>query len=285
MQERSTQNILTVDVEDWYMDLDHSSWANYEERIVDSTIRVLEILAENDVKATFFVVGYVAERHPDLILRMRRNGHEIASHGYYHRPISSQTPNEFEEDIGKSVRVLNSVIGEDICGYRACQFTITEKTRWALDIMKRFGIKYDSSVYPARTPLYGQPDAPLFPYWISSSTTTEEDPIHRTLLEIPLSVYTIPIVRKNIPVGGGFYLRLYPYWFTRRVIESINKRNQKAIVFIHPWELDVDQPRLRELPWYHYHNLAKTDGILRRLLKDFVFTNITDGILNERERD
>ena len=268
-------NILTIDVEDWYMDTDISTWDSYEDRIVESTSRILRILDESNTKATFFVVGYIAENFPELIADIKDKGHEIATHGYSHTSIKKQTPPKFEEDLLKSIRILEDITKEKIKGHRACEFSIVEETSWAIDILKKNGLKYDSSVFPVKTHLYGVPDAPLHPYYISSSNikivNSDED-----FLEFPLSVYTFPIVHKNIPISGGFYLRMFPYWFIKHAMKKINKMGQPAIFYIHPWEFDPKQPRIKELKWYHYYRLSSTERKFKKLLKDFKFSSIQE---------
>ena len=272
MRNRAT-NILTIDVEDWYMDIDISTWDSYEDRVVQSTEKILEILDETNTKATFFVVGYVAEHHPELIEDIKDKGHEIATHGYCHTSIKKQTPSEFEEDLLKSIGILEDITKDKIRGHRACEFSIGEETSWAIDILKKNGLKYDSSIFPVKTHLYGVPDAPLYPYHISSSNITIDNP-EDDFLEFPLSVYKIPVVHKNIPIAGGFYLRLFPYWFIKHAMKKINKMGQPAIFYIHPWEFDPKQPRIKELKWFHYYNLSNTEKKFRRLLNDFEFTSI-----------
>jgi polysaccharide deacetylase family protein (PEP-CTERM system associated) len=221
MRNRLT-NILTIDVEDWYMDTDISMWDSYEDRIIQSMQKILEILNETNTKATFFVVGYVAEHFPELIEDIKDRGHEIATHGYSHTSIKKQTASEFEEDLLKSIRILEDITKDKISGHRACEFSIDEETSWAIDILKKNGLKYDSSVFPVKTYLYGVPDAPLYPYHISSSNLKEEDP-EVDFLELPFSFYKLPVVHKNIPVAGGFYLRFFPYLFIKHALKKINK--------------------------------------------------------------
>ena len=268
-------NILTIDVEDWYMDADISMWSSYEDRIVQSTQKILEILDERNTQATFFVVGYVAEHFPELIEDIKDRGHEIATHGYSHTSIKKQTPSEFENDLLKSIRILEDITKDKIRGHRACEFSIDEKTSWAIDILKKNGLKYDSSVFPVKTHLYGVPDAPLYPYHISASNIKVNNP-KDDFLEFPLSVYKLPIVHMNIPVAGGFYLRFFPYWFIKHAMKKINKTGQPAIVYAHPWEFDPKQPRTKELEWYHYYNLSNTEKKFKRLLKDFEFTSVRE---------
>ena len=268
------KNILTIDVEDWYMDTDISMWDLYEDRVVQCTQKVLDILDETNTKATFFVVGYVAERYPELVKDIRDRGHEIGTHGYSHTPITRQTPLEFEEDLLKSIRILEDMTKEKVKGHRACQFSITEETSWAIDILKKNGLKYDSSIFPVKTHLYGVPDAPWYPYHISSSNIKIDNASEKDFLEFPLSVYRIPILRKNIPIAGGFYLRFFPYWFIKYALTKINKMGKPVIFYIHPWEFDPKQPKIKELKWYHYYRLCSTEKKFRKLLSDFEFTSI-----------
>jgi polysaccharide deacetylase family protein (PEP-CTERM system associated) len=272
MRNRVT-NILTIDVEDWYMDTDISTWNSYEDRVVQSTQKLLGILDESNTKATFFIVGYVAEHFPELIEDIKDKGHEIGTHGYSHTSIKKQTPLKFEEDLLKSIRILEGITKGKIKGHRACEFSIGEETSWAIDILKKNGLKYDSSIFPVKTHLYGVPDAPLYPYHILSSDIKRNNP-EDNFLEFPLSVYRFPIVHKNIPIAGGFYLRLIPYRFIKHSIKKINKMNQPAIFYIHPWEFDPKQPRVKELKWYHYYNLSNMEKKFKRLLKDFEFTSV-----------
>ena len=275
------KNILTIDVEDWYMETDISTWGSYEDRVVENTNKILKILKELNIEATFFILGYVAEHFPELVESIENENHEIATHGYSHKQITKQTPPEFEEDLLKSVKILERITTKRILGYRAREFTIVEKTSWAMDILKKNGLKYDSSIFPVKTHLYGVPNAPLYPYHISSSNIKGEN-IEEDFLEFPLSVYRIPIVHKNIPVAGGFYLRLLPYWFIKHGMKKINRMNQPAIFYIHPWEFDPKQPRIKELKWYHYYNLSNTEKKIKRLLKDFKFIPIREWIKHEK---
>lgn len=265
-------NILQIDVEEWYSDLDIKDWGSYENRIVQSTNKLLSILKERNVQATFFVLGYVAEHFPELVERIKDGNHEIGSHGYSHTPITRQTPSEFEEDLLKSIRILEKITGDKILGYRAPQFTVVEKTSWAIDIMKKNGLEYDSSIFPVKTHLYGVPDALLYPYHISSSNI-KKDEHEEDFLEIPLSVYKIPGIKKNIPIAGGFYLRFFPYRFIRHAIKKINKANHPAVCYLHPWELDPEQPRISSLKCYHYYRLHSTEKKFKKLLRDFEFTS------------
>ena len=274
-----TTNILTIDVEDWYMDLDISTWHLYEHRVVKNTNKILNILSETNTKATFFVLGFVAEHFPELIEDIKDKGHEIATHGYSHTSIKKQTSTEFEKDLLKSIRILEKITKSGIKGHRACEFSIVEETSWAIDILKKNNLKYDSSVFPVKTHLYGVQDIPLRPYYISSLDIRENYP-KDCFLEIPLSSYNIPILHKGIPVTGGFYFRAMPYWFISHAIKKINKTNRPIIFYAHPWEFDPEQPRIDELKWYHYYRLSSTETKFKKLLKDFKFTSIQEGIFH-----
>lgn len=265
-------NILQIDVEDWYHDLNIKDWKLYEDRVVQNTCLVLDLLKEAKVEATFFVLGYVAEHFPELVKRIKNENHEIATHGYAHESILKQTPAEFESDLQKSIEVLEGITGEKVLGFRAPQFTVVKKTAWVIDILKRNGLKYDSSIFPVKTHLYGVPNAPVYPYSVSSTDITKPWP-REELLEIPLSVFRIPLIGWNIPVAGGFYLRFFPYFFIRYAIRKINKSGQPAVCYLHPWELDPEQPRINSLGWYHYYRLSSTKGKLKKLLMDFEFTS------------
>jgi polysaccharide deacetylase family protein (PEP-CTERM system associated) len=270
-------NILQIDVEDWYADLDVSTWKFYEDRIVKNTNRILDILKEKNVQATFFVVGYVADHHPELIERIIDESHEIGSHGYSHKRITELTPAEFEDDLRRSIRTIEKISRSSIIGFRAPTFTVTEKTAWAIDIMKRLGLKYDSSIFPVKTHLYGIPDAKLDLYYPSSENIKEDDPTEN-FLEVPLSVYPLPTLNYNIPVAGGFYLRFLPYTFNSHAIRKINNARRPAVCYIHPWEIDPGQPRISSFEWYHYYNLSGMEKRFRKLVSDFTFTSTSDYI-------
>jgi polysaccharide deacetylase family protein (PEP-CTERM system associated) len=272
------QNILQIDVEDWYCDLDLGEWDKCEPRVVDATSRVLSILNETGNKATFFILGYVAERFPGIVKKIEAEGHEIASHGYHHRRICDQTPEDFEKDLVRSNSILERITGKKVKGYRAPQFTIVKETLWALEILRKAGLEYDSSVFPVKTPLYGMPDSPLFPYRVGSEKTASGV----DFLEIPLSVYKVPFFGKNIPVAGGFYLRFFPYIFIRHALRRLNREGNVAVVYIHPWELDPEKPRVDSLRWYHYYRLKSTEQKFRRLMKDFKFISTEEWVMNDR---
>jgi polysaccharide deacetylase family protein (PEP-CTERM system associated) len=268
-------NILQIDVEDWYQDLDMHAWGQCEDRIVQSTNRVLEVLRQTSNHATFFMLGYIAERHPELVLSIKSQNHEVASHGYSHTSLIKQSPDDFEQDIMRSASVIQGITHVHLLGYRAPQFSVVKDTSWAIDILKKHGLKYDSSVFPVKTHLYGVPDAPLFPYRVSSADLTA-DAASEDFLEIPLSVYRVPVIGRNVPIAGGFYLRLLPYSLIKRGLGQINRLGKPAVCYLHPWELDPDQPKEASFPWYHYYRLSSTEGKFRRLLQDFRFTSVRE---------
>lgn len=272
------KNILTVDLEDWYqgIEIDISRWQGYESRIEESIIRLLNILGEEGVKGTFFVLGYVAERYPELVARIAREGHEIASHGYSHTFLYRQQREEFARGLEKSVNTLERITGQKVLGYRAPYFSVTKESLWALDTLLEKGLRYDSSVFPVNNYRYGIPASPRFPYVIRSADAG-------SLIEFPVS--TVKWGKINVPFSGGAYLRILPYWMIRNAIHKINSKGKPAILYLHPWELDPHHPRLRlplriKLP--HYANLKSTEGKLRALIKDFEFRPLREilGMVN-----
>jgi len=266
-------NLLTIDVEDWYHDLAPSLWKFCEDRVVDATQKILRIIKKRGYTATFFVLGHVAERFPELVEIINDEGHEVATHGYLHTPITRKSKEEFEHDLRKSISLLEHITKRKVLGHRACRFSISKKTAWAIDILKINGLKYDSSIFPTLTPEYGVPRAPIHPYFISSSNI-EENHANGDLIEFPLSVLSIPPFRINIPAAGGFYLRFFPYWFTKLALKKLNKMEYPAVVFIHPKDLDPQKPRVKGLGWHHYYGLSHAEEKFAKLLSDFKFTSI-----------
>jgi len=270
-------NALTIDVEDYYQVEAFShlipvkDWDSYESRVTVNTIRILEILADHGVRATFFVLGWIAERFPQVIKLISAEGHEIASHGYAHRAIYKQTRAEFEQDLSRSIQTLEGVSGTKVLGYRAPTYSIVKETLWALEILLKNGIKYDSSIFPIRHDRYGIPGARRFPYRVDRGKLG-------TLIEFPPS--TLRVLGCNIPIAGGGYLRLYPYAFLRWGLQKINRQGWPTLLYLHPWELDPDQPRLRRIGpltrFRHYVNLDTTEKKLRALLRDFRFAPVKD---------
>ena len=225
---------------------------------------ILHILKKHDVHATFFVVGWIAEKHPEIVHAIAANGHEIGCHSYWHRKIYDLTPEAFREDTLRAKAVLERLSNKKVTAYRAPSYSITKKSLWALDILKETGFTTDSSIFPIRHDLYGIPDAPRFRYTLS----------RHGIEEFPIS--TAVIFGRRVPVSGGGYFRLFPYWFTKLALKSINQKEKQPFVFyLHPWEIDPEQPRFKNARLFskfrHYNNLDKTRIRFERLLNDFQF--------------
>lgn len=275
-------NAFSVDVEDWFQVSDFEEqvrledWDRYESRVVANTRRVLRILGEFGVKGTFFILTWNAERHPNLIEEIAADGHEIATHGYAHRLVYEQGKDLYRRDLERSQEILRRIVGSHARGYRAPSFSVTAKSMWALDVMLESGIEYDSSIFPVRDSLYGVPGALRFPFVIHAQG-------QRRLIEFPMT--TARVGKRNLPLGGGAYLRLLPYRYMRWGMRRVNREGQSAIVYLHPWEIDPGQPRLRSRGKRgvstHYLNLHAMEDKLRRLLSDFRFAPVRD-VLRER---
>ena len=344
-------NYLTIDVEDYFQVhafakiIRPADWDQYECRVEKNVHQILEILdtyrsiqnskfkIQNYFRATFFILGWIAERYPKLVKEIHSRGHEIASHGYGHKVIYQQSQEEFREDIRKSKQILEDLTGERVIGYRAPTYSITEKTLWALYILREEGYLYDSSVFPIKHDYYGMPHCPRLPFiWNLDAPTPsvvslfpEVDAIdqpstfkiqngfpnpeqHTTnngprtthneqrstdtqqfktqnsklkiIYEFPLS--TLNLLGQRIPIAGGGYFRLFPYWFTRWALARVNNvEKQPFIFYLHPWEIDPAQPRLNHAGilsrFRHYNNLDKTKHRFAHLLQDFSFTSILNG--------
>ena len=273
---RVIANAFTIDVEDYYHvsalapAIPRSSWSDRESRVTASTERLLAMLDEHRVKGTFFVLGWVADHVPGLVKRISSLGHEVACHGYSHELIYRQSPAVFAEETRRSKTLLEDLTGLPVLGYRAASFSITPRSSWALDTLIDMGFAYDSSIFPVRHDRYGMPGASRSPGLISA-------PSGRQIAEFPMSTAQVGPLR--IPVSGGGYFRLLPYWFNRSGLRSINERDGMPFTFyLHPWEIDADQPRVRA-SWLsrfrHYTNLAKCEPRLRQLLADFRFTTMS----------
>jgi polysaccharide deacetylase family protein (PEP-CTERM system associated) len=271
-------NAFTVDVVDWYQVADFDAvipfadWDNYESRVARYSDRVLALCEEAGVVGTFFVLTWNAERHPEIVRRIVDAGHEVATHGYAHRIVYEQTPEEFRADVERAKKTLEDLTGTPVLGYRAPSFSFTTQSLWAPDVLLDLGLQYDSSVFPVRDALYGMPDAARFPYVIR-----ERD--GRRLMEFPIT--TTPLFGRNLPLGGGGYLRLLPYLYMRWGMRRVNRgEGEAALVYIHPWEHDPEQPRVKTAGKRgfssHYVNLASTESKLRRLLRDFRFAPMRD---------
>ncbi len=266
-------NVLTIDVEEYFhvSAFEHiitaEDWPAYESRVERTTSRLLEHFSQAGAKATFFVLGWVAERHPALIRTIRAEGHEVASHGYAHQVLTALTPSQFRVDVRRAKQILEDILGEPVLGYRAPSFTIMEDTVWALRVLVEEGFLYDSSIVPVWHDRYGLHGANPHCHRLM----TAAGPIW----EIPPS--TLPIRNMRLPVAGGGYFRLWPYRLLRRWLRSIEATGHPLVVYLHPWEIDPGQPRLQASAmsrYRHYLNLHKTEARLIRLLRDFRFGSI-----------
>lgn len=264
-------NCFSVDVEDYFQvsgfadQVRPEQWESYESRVTANTRRVLDLLERHGIHGTFFVLGWVAERFPQLVRDIHKAGHELGCHSHWHRLIYTMTPDDFRNDLRRSCRAISQVTGEEVTAYRAPSFSITAQSLWALEVLAEEGIRFDSSIFPIRHDRYGIPHAERFPHRLGTA--------RGELCEFPPSARRWG--RLNLPVGGGGYFRLYPGWLTVHWLEQINRRDGEPFMFyIHPWELDPDQPRLpgRMLSrWRHYVNLRTVVGKLETLFRRFRF--------------
>jgi polysaccharide deacetylase family protein (PEP-CTERM system associated) len=266
---------LTFDVEEHFQVNAFDSaarrrgWSASESRVERSTEKLLALLERHRYRATFFVLGWIAERHAGLVQRVAAAGHEIASHGYGHEIVTRLSPDEFREDVRKAKKILEDVIGAEVVGYRAPSFTIMPATAWALEILAQEGHLWDSSVVPVRHDVYGWPGADPFPHRIHTPSGA--------LFELPPS--SVPCLGTRLPVGGGGYFRLYPYPLLRRWLRGIEAQGRPVIFYLHPWEVDPEQPRMsgpRRSTFRHYLNLHRVEGRLERLLDDFRFAPVRE---------
>lgn len=269
------KNYLTIDIEDYYQVsafepiVGLSKWDQYPPRVVNNTRRILQALERHNVKATFFVLGWIGERNPHLIKEIMEKGHRIGCHSYEHRLVYNLSPKEFKQDTHRAKDILEQITGKRVRGYRAPSYSITRQSMWAFDILEDLGFEFSSSIFPIHHDRYGIPDAPRFRYKV---------PGH-DLVEYPIS--TARCLGRNIPVSGGGYFRLFPYLLTKMALSKINMREHQPFVFyIHPWEMDPEQPRMngaRSVSRFrHYTNLDKTEARFEKLLGDFDFIPIPD---------
>lgn len=303
-------NLLTIDVEEWFHihafsdTIRSEDWDFFEPKIEKTVYWLLDLLdtaeapppspSKTKQRATFFILGWIAERYPALVKEIQARGHEVACHGYSHQCLFNQTPKKFKEDEKKAKAILEDLIGDRVIGYRAPTFSITKRTLWALNILKEDGYQYDSSVFPIRHDYYGISTAPRFPFlWDLNgdkpqikklgklpvnflSSQLSNSPSY--LLEFPIS--NVRIMGLNLPVGGGGYFRLYPYFITRSFLKRINKENKPFIFYIHPWEFDPNIPRIKKSKkisqFRTYLNLDKVEDRFQRLLSEFRFSSIAD---------
>ncbi|MEF8702083.1 MAG: XrtA system polysaccharide deacetylase [Candidatus Accumulibacter sp. UW26] len=267
MPEQPITNALTIDVEDYFQVsafapyIARDQWPLQECRVERNVERILLMLDEQKTRATFFTLGWIAERYPQLVRRLVDAGHELASHGYGHERASDLSAADFSADVIRAKALLEDLSGQEVKGYRAPSFSIGEANLWAFDCLQRAGYRYSSSIYPIRHDHYGMPNAPRFAHQVSDG-----------LLELPVS--TARFLDRNWPASGGGYFRLLPYVVSRWLLKKVNQRDgQPTIFYFHPWEIDADQPRIPGINartrFRHYVNLQHTEGRLRRLLADF----------------
>lgn len=271
-------NAMTVDVEDYFQVsafnryIARNDWDRLPCRVERNTDRILAIFAERGVRATFFTLGWVAERYPQLIRRIVDGGHELACHGFSHILVTTQSPSQFRNDCGRAKAVLEDTGGVPVRGYRAASYSINGSNLWALEVLEDLGFAYSSSIYPVRHDLYGMPDAPRFRF----------RPGGGSLLEVPIT--TLALGGRNVPCGGGGFFRLFPYALSRWAIGRVNRHEDESCVFyFHPWEIDPDQPRPQGLDgktrFRHYLNLSRMETRIRQLLQDFRWAAMADVFL------
>ena len=281
---KSITNAMTIDVEDYFQvsafesSIDRAQWERLPWRVERNTNRILDLFDEAGVKATFFTLGWVAERFPNLVKRIVAEGHELASHGYSHVRVTQQQPGEFRADVDKTKKLLEDVGGVAVQGYRAASYSIGAGNLWALDELRLAGYGYSSSIYPVRHDLYGMPEASRFAF-----RPRGDDGI----LEIPIT--TIRIGNKNLPCGGGGFFRLYPYAVSRWALRKVNQaEGQPGMFYFHPWEIDPDQPRQNGIGIKtrirHYLNLGRMETRLQALMKDFSWDRMDRIFLGAGER-
>jgi len=267
MAQHTITNAMTVDVEDYFQvsafapHIDRASWDSRECRVERNVGRILEMLAAQDSKATFFTLGWIAQRYPALVRSIVDAGHELASHGYGHERASDLTEAAFLEDVQSAKRLLEDIAGVEVKGYRAPSFSIGEANLWAFDCLLRAGYRYSSSVYPIRHDHYGMPDSPRHAYEVRPG-----------LLEVPIT--TLRMLNRNFPSSGGGYFRLLPYQLSRWMLSRVNTtEGQSGIFYFHPWEIDTRQPRIAGIGsktrFRHYVNIGRMERRLQQLLKDF----------------
>jgi polysaccharide deacetylase family protein (PEP-CTERM system associated) len=269
-------NAMTVDVEDYFHvtafagSLERCRWPSMQSRVERNTMHLLELMDRHQVRATFFVLGWVAERAPALIRKLHEVGHEIASHGMSHELVYKQTPAVFRSETQHAKALLEDLTGKRVRGYRAATYSITSESLWALDILEDLGFDYDSSVFPVRHDLYGIPGASRRPFNVSSGR----------LIEVPLT--TVELLGQHFPCAGGGYFRLLPYPVFRSALRRVNAEGIPAVFYMHPWEIDPDQPHIKA-PWRsrfrHYTNLHRTAGRLDRLVRDFRWASMEEVFL------
>jgi len=270
------RNALTIDLEYWYSPELVKGFVvgNKDDLIIEMTKPILDVLDEFDVSATFFVLGEVARKHPELVEEVYERGHEIGSHAYSHKTLYELGKDKFENEINLSVQLLQHITKEKPIGFRAPSFSVNNSTGWAFDILEKHGFKYDSSIFPIRTQLYGVPNAPLHIYKPSADDVAKEDP-NGKMIEFPMTVFEFG---KRIPISGGFYLRAMPFWLLKSLLKKVNK-TRAGMIYVHPWEVYSRTPILK-LPlssrFITYYGIGSALNKLKGLLKNFDFAPVRE---------
>jgi polysaccharide deacetylase family protein (PEP-CTERM system associated) len=271
---------MTVDVEDYFhvaafnKVIDPSTWEQWPCRVEANTHKLLQLFDDKNINITFFILGWVAERYPELVKAICAQGHEVASHGYSHQLIYRQDKQVFRAETAKSKQILENLVQAPVVGYRAASYSITRNSLWALDILAELDFTWDSSIFPTRHDNYGIPGSPEEPYRIITSNGS-------MLTEFPLT--TAKVCGQSVPAAGGGYFRQYPYWLSRWLFEQASLGQTKPQIFyLHPWEIDPDQPRVPNASWFsnfrHYTNLKRCLPRLERMLDDFTFGTISESL-------
>jgi len=275
----SPANIASADIEDYFQveafagSIDRSTWQSYSCRVERNTHRLLDLFDECGVTGTYFILGWVAERYARLVREIAGRGHELGCHSYWHRPVHKLSPGEFREDTQRAKDLIEQASGESVCGYRAPSFSITSRSLWAFDVLAELGFTYDSSVFPVSHDVYGMPDAPRSPFVVRTPSGS--------IIEYPMATFRLGR-GPNLPVGGGGYLRIFPYWYTETGVRRAWRDGVPVVSYIHPWEVDPDQPRLAgplKSRLRHYTNLSKTEERWRKLVQLGPFSSFRDSRL------
>lgn len=275
------QNAITIDVEDYFQVAALANWAptkswdDFELRVERNTDKILQRFDEHSIKGTFFVLGWIAEKCPQVVKNIVAAGHELASHGYSHQLIYNQTPDVFREETIRSKKLLEDISGVAVNGYRAASYSITKKSLWALDTIAEAGFTYDSSIFPVKHDRYGIPDAVEVPHTLTT-------PAGHKITEFPITA--LKLAGYKLPIAGGGYFRLFPYWFSRWGLQRVNTAQKQPFVFyLHPWEIDPEQPKLAATglsKFRHYNNLEVCEQRFEQLLADFEFTTVANVLRN-----
>lgn len=265
---------MSIDLEDYFCDLPFDVWPKYQSRVEESTDVLLDLFERYNVKATFFTLGYIAEKFPRLIKKINEHGHELGSHSYTHLDLRKTTQDDFEKDLIRSITVLEKVSGQKILGFRAPYFSVEPRNSWVFNVLKKY-LKYDSSVFPVKTPLYGIPKAPRFTYHPSSTDIARDDD-NEEFIEIPPLTYRF--FSTNLPIAGGFHFRFFPYWIIKKGIKVFEKNHKTVMLYMHPKDLDRNMPKIPEYGWHYYYGKRNVVKKFEKLLKEFRFITAREAL-------